>query len=211
MKQHTVSQGECVLKIAHENGFFERTLWEHPANEELRKRRRDPNCLMPGDVVFVPDKRKREESCSTGRRHTFRQLGVPAKFSIQLMHGGVPRSDEPYTIEIDGEKQSGRTGKDGVVRFRIKPDAKKGTLSIGTGPLRTDYDLHLGHLDPVDEVSGMQGRLRNLGYYRGPINGQADDETIAALLFFQHDLGLPCTGKCDAATLRALDAEHDAV
>src|SRR5262245_34731496 len=106
MKQHTVKQGDCILSIAYENGFFEGTLWEHADNKTLRRVRKDPNCLRPGDVVNIPPVRKKEESCSTGRLHTFKLIGVPAKFSIQLLHCGEPRANEPYTIEIDGEKQS---------------------------------------------------------------------------------------------------------
>lgn len=209
MKTHTVQQGDCILNIAHDNGFFERTVWEHPANQELRKRRRDPNCLKTGDIVVIPDKRRREESCSTGRLHSFRLLGVPAKMAIQLLHNGEPRADEPYTVEIDGVKQSGRTGKDGVVRFNIKPNAKKGSLTIGVGALCAEYDIDLGHLDPHDEHTGIQGRLKNLGYYHGPINGELDDETVTAILVFQHDRGLPCSGELDAATLAALNATHE--
>ena len=211
MKNHTIRAGDCLLSVAHENGFFERTVWEHAANDELRRKRRDPNCLKPGDVLVVPDKRTREESCSTGRLHTFRLLGVPAKLSFQLLHCGEPRADEPYTIEIDGAKQTGRTGKDGVVKFKIKPHAKKGTITIGTGALRSEYDIDLGHLDPLEEPSGAQGRLRNLGYYDGPLHGELDDDTVAALLLFQHDRGLACTGTLDTATIEALNAGHEAV
>lgn len=209
MKLHTVAQGECLLSIAHANGFFLETLWQHPGNEELRKRRGDPNCLFPGDAVFIPDKRKREESCSTGRLHTFRLRGVPAKIAIEVLYCGRPRAGEPYSLDIDGAAESGHIAEDGIVRFQVPPNAKKGRLIVGEGVLRTEYNLQLGHLDPAGEIAGAQGRLKNLGYYRGPLDGKLSQDAKVALVLFQYDKGLPCTGELDQATQNALRRLHE--
>ncbi|MBL8236388.1 MAG: peptidoglycan-binding protein [Bryobacterales bacterium] len=209
MKLHTVAQGECLLSIAHANGFFIETLWNHAGNADLRKKRGDPNCLFPGDSVFIPDKRRKEESCSTGRLHVFRLVGVPAKVAIEVLYCGKPRTGERYTITIDGASESGEVGRDGVVRFHVPPNAKKGSLVVGAGLLRTEYTLQLGHLDPVNEIAGVQGRLKNLGHYHGPIDGALNQDTKVALMLFQHDLGLECSGELDAATLQALRQNHE--
>lgn len=49
-----------------------------------------------------------------------------------------------------------------------------------------------------------QIRLRELGYYRGPIDGAFGKGSRAALVRFQRDYRLPMTGRLDARTIRAL-------
>lgn len=49
-----------------------------------------------------------------------------------------------------------------------------------------------------------QVRLRQLGYYRGPIDGQFGRGSRYALIRFQHDRRLPETGRLDHRTVRAL-------
>src|ERR1700761_7862699 len=40
----------------------------HPLNEELRAHRPDPNTLLPGDKIQVPDKEIKTVDASTGKR-----------------------------------------------------------------------------------------------------------------------------------------------
>lgn len=49
-----------------------------------------------------------------------------------------------------------------------------------------------------------QSRLRELGYYRGPVDGDFGRGSRAALARFQRDRGLRPTGSLDERTLRAL-------
>lgn len=49
-----------------------------------------------------------------------------------------------------------------------------------------------------------QIRLRQLGYYRGPIDGAFGKGSRAALFRFQRDHRLPMTGRLDVRTIRAL-------
>ncbi|MEW6733388.1 MAG: peptidoglycan-binding protein [Acidobacteriota bacterium] len=53
-------------------------------------------------------------------------------------------------------------------------------------------------------ISRAQQRLRNLGYYRGPINGMLTITTRRALREFQDDNQLVETGRLDVATAREL-------
>jgi peptidoglycan hydrolase-like protein with peptidoglycan-binding domain len=53
-------------------------------------------------------------------------------------------------------------------------------------------------------VLELQGRLRDLGYYDGPLETQPWRETLMALKKFQNDHGLPVTGCPDPATMAAL-------
>jgi N-acetylmuramoyl-L-alanine amidase len=66
----------------------------------------------------------------------------------------------------------------------------------------------LGDLDPVQEVSGVQGRLNNLGFPCGPVDGVLGSMTQAALRAFQAHVGIDPSGEVDTQTRERLVAEH---
>ncbi|MFZ2148954.1 MAG: peptidoglycan-binding domain-containing protein [Sedimentisphaerales bacterium] len=198
MAKYTVKQGECIESIAFDNGFFWETVWKDSQNAELKQKRKDPNVLLAGDEVFIPDKREKTESGATEERHRFRKKGVPAMLRIRLIDDDKPRANESYTLEIDGELFSGTTDDDGTLEHPISPGAKKGRLLVGEE--QDEYLLDLGYLDPVDEIAGVQGRLNNLGFHCGAVDGVLGPKTEAALTDFQKRCGLPESGKIDQAT-----------
>ena len=53
-------------------------------------------------------------------------------------------------------------------------------------------------------VSAVQSQLAKLGYYRGPIDGVAGDNTQAAIARYQEDHDLSVTGTVTAAILQSL-------
>lgn len=209
MEDHIVQQGECVSSIADEKGFFWQTLWEHPRNGELKQKRKDPNILLPGDVLHIPDKRLKEENVATGQVHRFRVKNIPAKLSLRLLYDGEPRRDEAFVLDVEGNITTGMTNSDGLLRVSILPGARSGKLIVGEGARRTTYQLQLGQLDPVAEISGVQARLRNLGFYRGALDGEWNDETKQAWAAFQATVGLPVTEQLDAATQQKLQRTHE--
>lgn len=60
--------------------------------------------------------------------------------------------------------------------------------------------IKIGHLDPVDEISGQQGRLNNLGYYFGDIDGNDSPRFRMAVEEFQCENGLTVDGICGPNT-----------
>ncbi|WP_347988693.1 peptidoglycan-binding domain-containing protein [Methylomonas sp. AM2-LC] len=91
-KKYTVQTGECVSSIAFENGFFWQTIWDHPENLELKQLRTNPNILKEGDVLTIPDKRQKQVSCATDKRHPFKLKGVPAKLRLRIMEPPKPEN-----------------------------------------------------------------------------------------------------------------------
>ncbi|HWA21870.1 MAG TPA: peptidoglycan-binding domain-containing protein [Caulobacterales bacterium] len=49
-----------------------------------------------------------------------------------------------------------------------------------------------------------QGRLRELGEYKGPVNGRRDAATVAAIKKFQMIKKLPVSGRLTPETVKAL-------
>lgn len=203
MAKHIVKQGECIESIAFEHGLFWETVWNDSQNAELKQKRKDPNVLLPGDEVFITDKREKTESCATEKRHRFRKKGVPAKVVIRFEIDGEQRADEPYFVVIDGIRSNGRTDDEGMVKLFISPGAKKGRITFPES--ERQYDLILGGLDPISELSGVQGRLMDLGFFPGPVDNKMSPELIEAVRTFQEKNDLKATGTLDDDTRQTID------
>lgn len=208
-KQHSVKAGECVSSIAYQYGFFADTVWNDPANASLKAQRKNMNTLIPGDTLTIPDKREKEEPRTTGASHRFQRRGVPAKLRLTVKRGDEVRANEPYEIEIDGRTTRGTTGPNGEITVSISPAAKRGRLVVGLGEDQDTFELRLGHLQPVEEVEGVQARLNNLGFSCGREFGSVGPATRIAISAFQQKHGLPVTGEIDDALRSRLVEIHD--
>ena len=60
----------------------------------------------------------------------------------------------------------------------------------------------------VDDIQTLQGRLNELGYAAGPVDGVAGRKTEGALREFQRDHGLPETGNVDLVTADIMAARQ---
>ena len=209
MPYYIVKQGDCMNSIAAETGFFWNTLWSHEANRNLRESRQDPNVLMEGDQVFIPDKRKRDEACAPTMRHTFQLKGVPCRLNLRLLDSSSkPRAGLNYTLVVDGATMRGTTPADGLITKIVAPNANKAELTVTTPDGDEKYTLNLAYLNPVEYASGVQARLKNLGFFKPAISGEYDDDTAEGIRKFQHQNGLPETGQPDDATKQALKQAH---
>lgn len=198
MPVHEVNQGECILSIADQYGFFWQTLWDHSENSDLRQKRGDPNILQQGDKVFVPDKTLGEESGATEQRHRFKRKGVPGKLKVRLLIENEPIANAPYTLFIDGDQRSGTTDGDGFVEESIPPGAQQGELRVTKDGHRRTFFLQLGHLNPIDADEGVRQRLVQMGYH-------AQDDLPGAVRGFQEDHGLTVNGAIDDALRNKLE------
>lgn len=206
-QDHPVARGEGLSSIAETYGFSPDRIWNDAANAGLRRVRPDPEILAEGDVVVVPDRAAREVAARTGRRHTYRRVGVPALFSLKLMAGSSPRAGEPYVLEVGDRRFEGTTDENGVIRHYVPPSARTALLTLGEAGER--FDVEIGGMDPLSELSGVQKRLSNLGFACGEPDGVLNAATAAALRQFQASRGLEPSGAPDDATLRALARAHD--
>jgi len=205
-RAHTVRQGECIVTIAAKYGFAWQTIWDDAANEELREKRDNPNVLATGDIVLIPEKTLREESVQTDQMHKLRIENPCAKLRLRLTGHLEPLPNEEYLLEVGQQKLSGKTGGDGLIEATIKVSDRTATLTLPARMQR--YTLEIGHLDPIDTVSGVQGRLRNIGLYEAPIDGRETRALSAALQVLQAEEGLDVTGTRDTATLDKLRELH---
>jgi N-acetylmuramoyl-L-alanine amidase len=220
-KTHVVRQGEHLARIAHDHGFADAgPIRDEPANADLWKRRLDPNILLPGDRLVIPDKQRKTVQCRTEATHEIRIKQVPNRLRIILEdHGERPLADEPFTLTIRdhrGPPITGRTSDEGLVDVPLPPGAGRALLALDDHPALA-WDLFIGHLDPAHDpidkkaiVTGAQARLNNLGYRCGEVDGELGPKTRAAIVRFQHNVMKrhPADGDLDAETCKALEGKH---
>ena len=205
---YVVSQGECVVSIAAKFGLFWKTIWFHRDNAELRKLRRDPTLLQPGDRLNIPALEPKWEIAATDQTHQFVLCNTPAKLRLRFCEDGHPLENLPYVLEIETVTREGYTDDDGQIEVFIPPEATSGVITVGEGTDARRYELDLGHLDPEDTISGVQARLHNLGFEPGPIDGVLGAATRNALIRFQKLYDLPESGELDSATKNKLKELH---
>jgi hypothetical protein len=209
---HVVKKGETLAKVAAQYGFADcRTIWDHPANRELASLRENPNVLAPGDMIVIPEKTEKTVTVETDRRYVVRvNMGrVKLRLVLRDFDHELLRNTK-CTLSVEGENFELETDGDGLLECPITPTAETAELCFKDPlvPFDLTVPLRIGHLDPVDTVSGQAARLTNLGYYAGTGDDQDRLAFGYAVQEFQVDHDLPVSGGCDAGTLAKLREVH---
>jgi hypothetical protein len=206
--QHTVQQGDCIVSIADQYGLYWETVWNFSENAALRALRASPSILFPGDVVAIPDQFPNVFQLTTNRR--YRLVGNDNRPFVRLqmqLYGEVLR-EEPFQLFLDDATtpMNGTTDASGEIRSFVPVRTQSVTVVL---PNRSyGQRFLLGNLDPIDSLTGVQARLRQLGYYQGDVDGAMGDLTTAAITGFQADEQLTQTGTMNAETTDALQRAY---
>lgn len=216
MKNHVVRQGECLNAIAKQHGFASyKSIYDHPENAELRKKRPNPGLLYPGDIVTIPDKKPKEIAVPTGAAHRFQVKRSHKMLRVKLETATSEMiSNHAYRLEwqhVTAEPVDGKTDGRGVLEHDVPEGSDGAILHIEGEP--TARVLHFSHLNPLRDVpddgaSGVQARLANLGYDPGPIDGQIGKWTRAAARTFARDAGVAAADPLDRTLLAAIEKAH---
>ena len=165
---------------------------------------------MPGDMVVIPDKQIKELPRPVEKRHIFVRKGFRALYRLQVFDYEEPRACQDYTLVIDDKLTfQGTTDKSGTLEHYIPANSRKGQLTIGEE--EAQLSIRFGYLDPIEENTGVQKRLINLGFYAGEAHGKLDDATENAIKIFQLRFGLEPTGQADDDTIGKLKGMHDII
>ena len=211
---HIVESGECLSSIAHHYGLPHwRTIYDHPNNAAFKAKRPNPNLIYPGDLLYIPDPARREEKLPSDKRHIFTVDLPPTYINIRIQDlAKEPIANARYQLTMEAMELSGPTDDDGWIRGEIPAWAEYGQLQVWPNDddpeTVINWTVKLGHLNPLDTVSGIKGRLNNLGYYCGEVNDIEDELYDDAVRRFQEDHGLVVDGIAGPATRGRLDREH---
>jgi Putative peptidoglycan binding domain len=220
MRNHIALQGEHLSGIAEKYGFHDyRLIWNHPENSDLKNRRTNPNVLFPGDLIAIPDKRLKEVGAASDKRHTFILHKQPLMLKLvveRIYYKPFANAACELMTGLDNDKLT--TDSDGALQDEISKTTVNARLTIHDKflvrdvsiPIDVEVPILVGHLDPVDKVSGQQARLSNLGYYRLTGDKVDDAEFKSAVEEFQCENGLPVNGICDSRMQDRLKEIHGA-
>jgi hypothetical protein len=210
---YLAAPGDCLSNIAFKKGFAPGTIWQDASNESLRGKRKSGYILLPGDIVGIPKKRPAAVSVSTGQRCIVQLISVPETLRIRfLTYTRRPRAGVPYLLHIETDRgdvlpaRKGQTNGDGFLIEPIPPSAISGEICLGQGIHCELIPIHLGYVDPIDDVRGLQARLDDLNYPCGIEDGEFGELTRQALRSFQKEHDLRVTGERDSATVARLES-----
>jgi hypothetical protein len=207
---HVVKKGECLSSIAKQYRFSDwRRIYDHPDNAAFKAKRPNPDLIYPGDVVMIPEKKPSTVVLSTDEVHVIKVKAQQPSLRILL------EVDEPhaYELELPAGVVAGQTDGKSPIEHPIPSDLKKARLTIwpasGDRTNAVTWALAPGDLDPVEELSGIQGRLANLGYYWGAVDGQPSSALNEAAARFKKDENLEPSSDIDDALRERLKKRHD--
>lgn len=162
MLNYVVKQGDCLSSIGDKYGIFWEKIWNHPKNSRLKAKQQDPNILYPGDVVFVPEKEEKEESCAPEQKHKFRRKGTPAKLRLRLMEEVARQSQERITSPQQAHNSKDSITEDPEVEEHTPEKRLRRKLPY---ILEIDGSIMEGHTDDEGTIEhnikpdAKQGRL----------------------------------------------------
>jgi N-acetylmuramoyl-L-alanine amidase len=171
-------------------------LYDHPENAELRRLRPNPNVLMPGDTLHIPDPTPAGLPVETGRWNTFVVRLPGSLFRLHLVDDDperTPFAHARFKLEVGGQTHEGETDGAGRLEVRVPLDAEDGTLTLWLSDDAEDsvqWPVKVNHLDPADALTGAQARLHHLGFDCGALDGEHGDKTENALRAFQATHGI---------------------
>jgi hypothetical protein len=208
---YVVRQGDHLLGLAAAGGFDAETVWNDPANADLKKLRVTYNILWPGDILQVPDPDPSWTPVQTGTTNAFTTgEHKPLTISHTFKRGDAPMANKKYrTLGGTSDDASKTTDDQGKATFDVPVEADSVQILFEDG---SSYVLLVGHLDPATTLPGAEQRLLQLGYLDdvGDLTNDEDaraerDQCVGvALSAFQAKNDLPSTGVLDAATAQKL-------
>ena len=210
MRAHVVRQGDYLDQLADALGFDADAVWSAPENADLA-RRRDPNLLCPGDVLFVPPTNPPRVAVEAGTANRYVARVPTTRVKLGFEDRSGPLAGERCVIHGLGAPRERTTDGDGWLAIDVPLTARECRVSFPGR--RLVFPVLIGHMDPITEASGVRKRLAHLGYYpamerREIAAVDAADADRLALLAFQLHQGLLGTGVADDATTAALVREH---
>src|SRR5262245_34000997 len=103
-KTVVIKPGDCCSSLADAEGFKNyHAVYDHGPNSGLKQKRPNPNMLMPGDSVEVPDPAQKTTDAASGQSHQFVLRQQPIKLRLRLLDSNdKPLKGKAYRLEGEG-------------------------------------------------------------------------------------------------------------
>jgi hypothetical protein len=196
VQPYVICRGDFVARVANAFGFDADSVWNDPSNDDLRSLRQNPNILLAGDVLYIPDQVDKQPVAHDLASGSTNNFVSPTPPTVTVKHKFVGSdtstyASRAYTVDELEDLTGLQTDGDGVVTFDVPVTLDTATVVFtDTGE---SWALSIGGLDPIDTAIGVFQRLQNLGH----IDGDVD--------FNENDLDVIRAGLCSLKGAQATD------
>lgn len=133
---HTVKSGESLSVIAQQYGFRSwKAIYDHPSNSEFRQKRPNPNLIMAGDKISIPEKTSKTVEAETGKEHTYKAASGKQKIEFMVTFidslnstDAVPELTATLVLP-DGTKGDHNADSKGTILL-AEPDISSGKVDV---------------------------------------------------------------------------------
>jgi hypothetical protein len=81
---HNVQPGDYMELIAKQYGFVDyKTIYDNANNTAFKTARPNPDILLPGDKVYIPDKNPADDPAEVDKKHKY-VLKAPSKVTLDV-------------------------------------------------------------------------------------------------------------------------------
>lgn len=167
---HKVVAGDTVSSVAAFYGFteWESKVWDAAENAQLKEQRINPNTLLPGDEVFIPELEQKQEARPVDDWHQFHVKRNKRTLRLKLQNADdTAIANRPYTIEPDASfrgtfvQKNQTTSPEGVIEEEIPHTLTKATLTLPDDNLTVK--LQIGFLRPLPASEPVEGPALDIG------------------------------------------------
>ena len=142
-KNYTVQPGDSLKKIAAKHGFSDyREIYDHPSNAPFRAKRPNPNVILPGDVIVIPDLVIPEKQ-GTGKEFDIDFKLLPPRLQMQLWVLAL----DANTSKVNLAYRSGSFLTSLAYNYGGNVEAslsvRRVSMTVGVNPASGDVDLGL--------------------------------------------------------------------
>jgi hypothetical protein len=178
MQPYVVKDGDFLLQLAFQMGFDADTVWNDPSNDDLRSIRADPNILLAGDLLHVPDPpdpSSQATNLTPGSTNNFVAADPPTFALTHTFVGDDTTSyaSQAYTVQELAQLTGLQTDENGTATFQAPVTLQTATIVFTDSG--ESFTLAMGGMDPINTISGIFKRLQNLGYIDDDVAYDADD------------------------------------
>jgi len=227
--EHVVKAGDRMSRIAYQYGYKDYNALHAAQPEAFRKKRPNPEILMPGDKVALPEKKEQAHPTPDKKQKKYEEDTKLPEVKVRLVVAGKPLASKSLVVRIEGPPYSLKqpfqgavtTDDKGMAAFHVDPIVEEVLLVCDKPAL--SIKLKLGHLRPATEAGGVEQRLDNLGYRvpiappAAPAGSEAEKKAKEdherrlqkAAARFQERSSKPVTGKIDDDLRQLLVKTHE--
>lgn len=128
--------GDCFCSLAKANNFFDYlTVYNHASNSALKAKRPNPNQLVQGDSVEIPDKEIKKVPGATNKEHKFVVVRTKTKLRLAIVDSqGTVVKAKACTLKVGSRSQKTLPASNGLVEMEIDPVETAGSLAVTWTP-----------------------------------------------------------------------------